>query len=119
MTPTNIHKAASGSFCINKQWWFSYHKYDLFPVPQKENHRNCPLYQYDMDGNFIKEWPNCSAVLSYYKKNLNIFAAIRLGQSCGGFQWSWEKVPFMKKMEYKSGRKRKVGKYTKEGELVQ
>lgn len=119
MSPSAIHKSASGKFCIHKQWWFSYNKYNTFPIPIKEDHKGCAIYQYDLNGNFIKEWANYSELKEFYGRNINVHSAIRLGQICQGYQWSWKKVPFMKKISNKSGRRRKVGKYTKEGDLIQ
>lgn len=98
-------------------YYISDFKYDIFPIPEQESHRNCPIYQYDLQGNFIKEWSNYSEICNFYNKNVSIHNAIRLGKPCVGYQWSWKKLPNMKKLDVKA-KARKVGKYTKEGTLV-
>ena len=76
------------------------------------------IYQYDLEGNFIKEWTNLSEIRQFYGKELNIANSIKQGHACNGFQWSWEKVPFMKKLQNKSGRIRKVSKYDLNNNLI-
>lgn len=83
------------------------------------------IYMYDLDGNFVQEFnsafdcnksfdskaPNGSAVLK----------AIRTGQTLHGYQFSKEKVPFMKKWTPIKGShnfKRKVGKYDENMNLI-
>lgn len=112
---TNVIK---GKYCYAKKYYISDIKYDKFPIPMNTNHKNDKLYQYDMEGNFLKEWENYLEVCKYYNKTLNIHRAIRCGSSCEGFQWSWEKLPKLKKLQNKT-EARKVGKYTKDGKLIQ
>lgn len=51
---------------------------------------NFKIYQYDLNGNFIKEWPSCKAV----QRELNIDACAigkvinKQRNTAGGFQWS-------------------------------
>lgn len=113
-----VSKAICGKFCIAKLYYCSDIKYDKFPIPITTNHKNDKLYQYDLQGNFIKEWNNYNEVKNYFGKSIGIHAAIRLNQSCQGFQWSWEKLPNMKELKPKT-KARKVGKYTLEGKLIQ
>lgn len=116
--PQKISKAIRGKFCISKEYYCSDVKYNMFPIPTFINHKNDKLYQYDLQGNFIKEWENYNSVKRHYGKDLGIHAAIRLGNSCNGFQWSWEKLPNMKCLKPKT-KARKVGKYTMDGILIQ
>lgn len=113
-----VSKAVRGKFCIQNKYYCSNIKYDKFPIISNTNHKNDKLYQYDLEGNFIKEWNNYSEVTKYFGKNLNIHSSIRLGQACGGYQWSWIKLPNMKKLQPVI-KARKVGKYTKDNILVQ
>ena len=41
---------------VNKQYYISTHKYEVFPIPQNNLER--PVYQYDIYGNFIKLFKN-------------------------------------------------------------
>ena len=113
-----VSKAIRGKFCIANTYYCSDIKYEKFPVQPTINHKNDKLYQYDLQGNFIKEWKNYSEVKKYFGKDVGIYAAIRLNNSCMGFQWSWEKLPNMKELKPKT-KARKVGKYTLDGTLVQ
>lgn len=65
-----------------------------------------PIYQYDMEGNFIKEWKSQAEVAKVLGFNPQ---AAFTHQSAGGFQWSKEKVDKMPKYRRLSGIKsRKV-----------
>lgn len=113
-----ISKCIKGKFSLRGKYYFSDIKYEIFPIPVLINHKNDKLYQYDLYGNFIKEWENYSEVKKYFGKDIGIHAAIRLNNSCMGFQWSWEKLPNMKELKPKTKAK-KVGKYTLDNKLVQ
>lgn len=113
-----VSKAIRGKFCISNTYYCSDIKYNIFPIQPIINHKNDKLYQYDLSGNFIKEWKNYSEVKKYFGKDIGIHAAIRLNNSCMGFQWSWEKLPNMKELKSKT-KARKVGKYTLDGKLIQ
>lgn len=117
-TRDKVSKSIKGKFSISSKYYCSDIKYNKFPIPININHKNDKLYQYDLEGNFVREWNNYNEVKSYYGKDLGIHAAIRLGNSCNGFQWSWEKLPCMKKLKSKT-KARKVGKYTMDGKLIQ
>lgn len=118
LPPSRIGHCIKDKTGINKKWRVSNIKYDIFPIVKKVSHRNCPIYQYDLDGNFIREWSNLSEIKQFYGKELNIANSIKQGHSCNGFQWSWEKVPFMEKLKNKSGRVRRVGKYDLNNVLI-
>ena len=59
-----------------------------------------PVYQYDLDGNFIKAWKSQAEVASVLGFNPQ---AAFTHQSAGGFQWSKEKVDKMPKYRRLSG----------------
>lgn len=119
-TPSRVQHCIKDKTCINKQWYVSNIFYEEFLIPKKESHRDKPIYQYDLEGNFIKEFPNQKTIAEYLGlKSCNVGNAIKQGHSYHGFQWSFTKVPFMKKLESKSGRIRKVGRYSKDGELLE
>lgn len=118
LTPSRIQHSINGQSLMNKKWRVSNKKYDKLPIPIKTSHKDCPVYQYDLQGNFIREWKNLSEIRESFNKEPRISTAIKQGHTWQGYQWSWEKVPFMKKLESKSGRIRKVGKYDLDGNLV-
>ncbi len=119
-TPSRVQHCIKGKICINKQWYVSDTYFQKFLIPTKESHKNQPVYQYDLNGNFIKEFPNQKAIAEFLGlKSCNVNNSIKQGHSYHGFQWSYEKVPFMKELKPKSGRVRKVGRYSLEGELLE
>lgn len=111
-----VSKAIKGKYCINKTYYCSDLKLEKFNVI-RESHKNCPVYQYDLDGNFIQMWDSVSELKKMFT-SVNVCDAINRNISSAGYLWSWEKVKSM--TPYRpSNKARKVGKYTKEGELVQ
>lgn len=112
-----LSSGIKGKFLCGKLYYVSDRLYDIYPIPITKSHRNMPVYQYDLEGNFIKEFSSESEAVKELGSGLNISKSIRLGGSSLGFQWSWEKLPKLKKLVTKT-KARKVGKYTLNGELV-
>jgi hypothetical protein len=51
-----------------------------------------PVLQYDLEGNFIKEWPSIKEAASYYKLDegtLSNCCNNKKVKTCGGFKWSF------------------------------
>ena len=80
-----------------------------------------PVYQYALDGTFIAAYE--SALDARRKLNIksDIGSAIRRGGFCGGYQWSYEKLPALadRSCNTYAGKARKVGVYTKDNVLVE
>jgi len=49
-----------------------------------------PVYQYDLDGNFIKKWDSLTSVSNIVETISNISTAIKRNGTCAGFRWSYE-----------------------------
>lgn len=66
---------------------------ESFKINQSLNNgRNKKVYQYDKDGNFVKEWFNIAEAerqLGY--KNIS-YAALGKLKTCGGFKWRYDKL---------------------------
>lgn len=116
-TVSNLSNSIHGKYKVN-----NYYVSDI-----RMNHFNVPVnryiegfYKYDLEGNFIEYIPTYSDLVDNLKiKNPScVYRALRTGNSAYGFQWSTEKLPKMKKLVVKT-QARKVGKYTKDGELIQ
>lgn len=116
-TPSQILNCIQLKSCFHSTYYIS--DSDQFTIPVRNSHRNCPIYQYDKNGNFIQEWENETSINKFFEKNANISNAIKQGRCAQGYQWSYTKVPYMKRLENKSGRIRKVGKYDLNGNLIQ
>lgn len=98
------------------------------------NNQKIKIYMYDLDGNFIQEFESVNDAGRFLgKKNgSDISKSARLGQRCGEYQFSYEKLPFMKKFKSKRTvssttieaakikNSRKVGRFDKiTGELLE
>lgn len=65
-----------------------------------------PIYQYDMDGNFIKEWECKSDAVRYYNNKHIISASTGKRKSAAGYLWSSKKYDVLP--QYRSASKRKI-----------
>lgn len=113
---TNISRACKlGYKCKNK--YFSYEFNSTFTKIRTETARNNHVYQYSLDGTFIKEYNSCNAAEKELGLKRGLSTAVKLKRVFGGFQWSLEKLD---KMESKENYKqpRKVGQYDLQGNLI-
>lgn len=83
------------------------------------------IYMYDLDGKFVQEFSSAADCARHFCitaiNGSSVLKAARLGQTLHGYQFSREKVPYMKKWTAKFGShsfKRPVGKYDENGNLV-
>lgn len=88
--------------------------------------RKVKVYMYDLDGNFVQEFESAFDCNRFFDENAKngsaVLKAIRLGQLLHDYQFSKEKVPYMKKYSSKLGshkNKRKVGRYDDSGILLE
>lgn len=117
--PSAIHKCLKSESLYHGQWYFSKIRYNHFiRTWNMRDLQNCKLYQYDLDGNFIREWENATAAKEILGTT-PIHHVIKYGETAKNFQWSYEKVPKMNKVVHKSGRAVKVGRYSMNGELLE
>lgn len=101
-----------------KGYYISTEKLNKF-IKEKTKKSENKVYQYDLNGNFLKEWNSC---LEAYR-NLGygysqIASKIKIGNSiCGQYQWSRVKVNKMPNRNIYINKK-KIGQYTLSGDLV-
>jgi hypothetical protein len=95
---------------------------DKFIVKEKiKKNSQDKIYQYDLEGNFIREFENCeeaSNILGISKKSLQSKAATN--NTYKGFQWSYTKKDVLeniKEISLKS-KSKKVNQYTLAGDFV-
>lgn len=119
-TSSNISRGIKLGYLVSNKY-FSKEKFESFSIARYETIRKRKVYQYNLDGTFIREYNNANQA----KKDLNlksdIGAAIKKGRTCGGYQWSIEKVEKMPNLliyEF-SGIPRKVAVYDLQGNLVE
>lgn len=57
-----------------------------FSIAKTEKIKNTIVYQYDLDGNFIQEWPSANKAAKTLGFRADIHTAIKLGRTAGGYQ---------------------------------
>lgn len=77
------------------------------------------IHQYDLEGNYINSYSHMGAAKKALGIKSDIYKAIKLGRLVANYQWSFEKLEKMPKIQPKSGRKRKIGKYDKNWNLIE
>lgn len=101
-----------------KGYYVSLKKVDKF-VKSKVKKHNGPIYQYDLNGNYLNEFISCNYVAKFYnKKTYNrIPQVLKMGLSkCGDFLWSWNKFDNLKPFVDKE---KKVGRFDSNGNLLE
>lgn len=111
-----VYAIKLGTICKNKYFTLNYAP--NFSISKDKQLKSFPIYQYDLEGNFIAEYSNMQEAKNKLNIKSNIYSAIKLGRTAGNFQWSFEKLNKMPKVQSKSGKARKVGKYDKEWNLI-
>ena len=89
------------------------------------------VYMYDLDGNYVRSFSGLNIAARTVNPNAvngsHISRAIKSGYVYQGYQWSYEKVPFMKKIKTKKEKSfnttpnsgPKVGRFDTEGNLLE
>lgn len=117
----NVRDAIHSKY-LCKKYYLSYEKFDKFIIEEKiKRSSEDKIYQYDLKGNFIKEFKNCedaSIQLNISKKSLQSKAASN--KPYKGYQWSYEKLESLNNIENKSlsSKPNQVEQYTLEGEYI-
>ena len=71
------------------------------------------VYMYDLEGNFVKEFETVTDAARYLNTNPGYLPrSIKLGHQFHGYQFSYEKLPFMKKFKKKIYEGPRVGNKT-------
>lgn len=88
------------------------------------------VYMYDLDGNFVREFDSVNSAARFLNPSAkgggHLPRAIKAGHQFLGYQFSYEKVPFMKKLKHRNMGNvekpyigRKVGRYDDDGNLLE
>ena len=113
---TNISRACKlGYKCNNK--YYSYEFNSNFTKVRTETTRGKHIYQYSLNGEFVKEWNSCNQAEKELNLKRGLSTAVKLKRTFGGFQWSLEKLDKMDSKEVR-GQARKVGQYDLQGNLI-
>lgn len=119
---TGIHSAnisdsiKLGTICNGK--YFTNTFSPSYSVARNKQIQSYEVHQYDLEGNYIASYPTMAKAKKATGIKSDIYKAIRLGRIAGNYQWSFEKLEKMPKVQPKAGRARKVGKYDKDWNLI-
>lgn len=112
-----VQRAIAGKFKA-AGYYVSDVKIDKF-IKIRHKKSESPIYQYDLEGNFIKEWPSCCQVykeLGYGYSQIS--SKIKRGNPiCGDYQWSRSKLSKMNSVKKYSSEKQ-IGQYDIDGNLI-
>lgn len=75
---------------LGYQWSYDYVD-KMPPYNTQHNHLYLPIYQYDVDGNFIKEWANQKDAIAQYTNTIR-GCANGFHRTVYGYRWSYDKV---------------------------
>jgi len=118
ISSANLSKSVKlGTICNQKRYSSVFN--ETFQGSRNEQTRNTAVHQYSLEGEYINSYKNMAEAKKALNIKSNIYDAIKLGRTCGGFQWSFEKLERMDKIKPKSGKSRKVGKYDKDWNLIE
>lgn len=115
----HIIRAAQQGYSV-EGIYFSYEKDENYSIARKKYLDNCPIHQYNEEGEYIKSFNSITEAMNSLEKKENILRSIRDCILVSGFRWSFNKVDKIKKNTKSSITKttRKVGQYNINGELV-
>ena len=114
---SNIQRSIYGNY-KTRNHYFSLEFKPQYLVPKNIKHINSPIYQYTLEGVFIREYKNIRDVENQFGCRMDgINSAIRMNRTYKGFQWSREKLDQLNPIK-NMPKNRKVGQYTLSGELI-
>lgn len=118
----NIHSASISNAlklgCICNGKYFTNTFAPNFSISKSKQINSTEVHQYDLNGNYIASFKNMSQAQKSLNIKSNIYQAIKLGRTAGNYQWSFEKLERMSKVQPKAGKARKVGKFDKDWNLI-
>lgn len=105
-----------GTICYNKYFTSIYS--NTYAGAKSESIKGHVLYQYSLKGEFITEYKNMAEAKKATGIKSDIYKAVKLKRTAGGFQWNFERLDRMPEVLPKSGKSRKIGKYDLYGNLL-
>lgn len=120
VTMSSVQQSILGKYKL-KNYYISRTLYDEFPIQSKVKISGNTLYIYDLDGNFITELDSDIKIKEFFNiKNFTpISKALRKHSPFKTYQISLEKVSKMDKVNDKRNYSKRVGRFSKTGELLE
>lgn len=117
---SNLQRAIQLGYKIGNKYFSEIYSNE-FSIAKTNSLKRKKIYQYSLEGIFIKEFENVNQARKELNIKTDIGSAIRRGQTCGGYQWSYEKLNSMPDISDTPiiGVARKVGVYSLSGELIE
>lgn len=116
VTMDSIKQSRMTGSCVQNMYYFCLVKADSYDKARKEYIEGRPVYRYNSDGSFNKGYE--TQLEAELENKTNITKSIKLKTpDDNGYLWGLEKIENYNKP--KSKRKRQVGKYDLEGNLIQ
>ncbi len=116
----NICRGIKLGYAVNNKYFSTEKKEQYSQAKYERTQYKTPVFQYSLSGEFIAEFKSVSQARKILNIKTDIGAAIRKGSTCGGFQWSYEKIPNMPCIKNKYiGKAKKVAVYNLNHELVE
>lgn len=112
---SSVQKAISfHTRCCNK--YLSIEKLDVFPIKKYTRKNNCTVYQYDKNGDYVREFSSSKEAREVMANKLTKLAAsIQQSYLYSGYYWSYEKYEHF---PVKVNKVRKIGQYDLNGNLI-
>lgn len=101
---SNSIKYGNGAKAGDFVWSFEKHEKLQFYRPKKINKLSKPVFQYSLEGDFIKEWVNAEEAGKSINRSLSAIKGAIKGRQlhCGGFQWKDYKADKIENLEVKN-----------------
>ena len=115
-----IQRAVNGGYMADGNY-YSTKLYENYTGKEKISIKGKTVYAYDLDGNFIKELSTSKDICNFLgaKYITAVTAAMRMEKPYHGYQLSIEKVERMSPVIDKKNIKKKIGRYSMTGELLE
>lgn len=103
-----------------KNHYFSTTLYDEYPEQSVTLHiKDAAIYVYDLEGNFIREFKTGNEANKFFGSSSGVCRALKANRPYKGYQFSLEKLDKMPSLSDKTSYKKKVGRYSKTGDLLE
>lgn len=102
------------------QWKYVYDKKLIIDISNEiKVQSETPIWQYDLNGNFIQEYKNFHEATTNIKSSKSALCSCLKGKtnSCAGYKWSYANSPILKQPK-KSWNGKKIGQFDKDGNLI-
>jgi len=117
---SNISRGAKLGYSVNDKY-YSYEYSETFDKSRFESIRKRKVYQYNLDGTFIREFENANQAKEELGLKSDIGTAIKKGMLCGNYQWHIEHVERMPDLsnQLRKGYAKRVGVYDTNNNLIE